>query len=110
MVYFGGFFPKLEYSRSFLYISLIYIPGRISAAVMAGDIIFFCLAGPVGYYTGNILNQSLGAAVERYTFGTGNPSSSLKRSILFLEISRVQHSSEGRSLSRGCDVAQLNEA
>jgi hypothetical protein len=37
----ADFFPKLEFSRGFL-----------SAAVMAGDIIFFCLAGPVGDYTG----------------------------------------------------------
>ena len=37
----ADFFPKLEFSRGFL-----------SAAVMAGDIIFFCLAGPLGDYTG----------------------------------------------------------
>ncbi len=47
MVYFGGFFPKLGFSRGFLYVYLIYIAGRISAAAMAGDIIFFSLAGPV---------------------------------------------------------------
>ncbi len=46
MVYFGGFFPKLEFSRGFLYVCIIY---RISAAVMVGDIILFGLAGPVGY-------------------------------------------------------------
>ncbi len=37
----ADFFPKLGFSRGFL-----------SAAVMAGDIIFFCLAGPLGDYTG----------------------------------------------------------
>ncbi len=52
MVYFGGFFAKLEFSRGFLYVLFIYISGRISAAAMAGEIIFFSLAGPVGDYTG----------------------------------------------------------
>jgi hypothetical protein len=32
----------------------------------AGDIIFFSLAGPVGNYTGNIINQSLSGPVERH--------------------------------------------
>ncbi len=41
MVYFSGFFSQLGFSRGFL-----------SIAVMAGDIIFFCLAGPLGVYTG----------------------------------------------------------
>jgi hypothetical protein len=63
---FGGFFPKLEFSRGFLYVCIIYISGRISAAVKAGDIIFFSLAGPVGYYTGNIIIQGVGGSVERY--------------------------------------------
>ena len=31
---------------------IISLAVRISAAAMAGDIIFFSLAGPVGYYTG----------------------------------------------------------
>ncbi len=67
MVYFGGFFPKLEFSRGFLYVCIIYISGRISAAVRAGDI-FFSLAGPVGYITQGILyvNQSVSGPVERY--------------------------------------------
>ena len=52
MVYFGGFFPKLEFSQGFIYVYLIYIAGRISAAAMAGYIIFFSLAGPVGDYNG----------------------------------------------------------
>ncbi len=34
---------------------IIYNAGGISAAAMAGDIIFFSLAGPVGDYTGPIL-------------------------------------------------------
>ncbi len=85
MVYFGGFFPKLEFSRGFLYVCINYISGRISAAVRAGDIIFFSLAGPVGYYTGNIINQSVGGLVKKI-YAPGNPSSGLKRSILFLEI------------------------
>ncbi len=50
VVYFGGIFPKLEFSRGFLYLYLINIVGRISAAAMAGDIIFFCLAGPLVDY------------------------------------------------------------
>ena len=37
----ADFFPKLGFSRGFL-----------STAVTAGDIIFFCLAGPLGDYTG----------------------------------------------------------
>ncbi len=45
MVYFGGFFPKLEFSRGFLYIYVINLAVRISAAATAGDIIFFSLAG-----------------------------------------------------------------
>ncbi len=49
MVYFGGFFPKLKFSRGFLY---ILFTGRNSATAIAGDIIFFSLAGPVGDYTG----------------------------------------------------------
>ncbi len=52
MVNFGGFFPKLEFSRGFLYVYLIYNAGRISAAAMAGYMIFFSLAGPVGDYNG----------------------------------------------------------
>ena len=55
MVYFGGFFPKLEFLRGFLSVYIIYITGRVSAAVMAGDIIFFCLDGPVGDYTAHTL-------------------------------------------------------
>ncbi len=48
------------------YVSFTYISGRISAAVRAGDIMFFSLAGPVVYYTRNIINQSVGGSVERY--------------------------------------------
>ena len=73
MVYFGGFFPKPEFSRGFLYVYLIYIAVRISAAVMAGDIIFFSLAGPLVDYTGahtgifrGVFNISLSGTVERY--------------------------------------------
>ncbi len=49
MVYFGGFFPKLKFSRGFL---CILFTGRNSATAIAGDFIFFSLAGPVGDYTG----------------------------------------------------------
>ncbi len=52
MVYFGGFFGKLAFSRGFLYVCIIYVAGRISAAVIAGNIIFLSLAGTVGDYTG----------------------------------------------------------
>jgi hypothetical protein len=52
VVYFGGFFPKLEFSWGFHYVYLIYIAGRISAAAMAGYIIFSSLAGSVGDYKG----------------------------------------------------------
>jgi hypothetical protein len=39
VVYFGGFFAKLEFSRGFLY---IFLTGRNSEAAMGGgDIIFF---------------------------------------------------------------------
>jgi hypothetical protein len=49
VVYFGGFFTKLEFSRGFLY---ILFTGRNSATAIARDIIFFSLAGPVGDYIG----------------------------------------------------------
>jgi hypothetical protein len=44
VVYFGGFFAKLEFSRGFLYISLINAV-RISEAAMGGaeDIVFIIL-------------------------------------------------------------------
>ncbi len=38
-LYFGGFFSKLGHFAGFLYVCIIYSAGRISAAVMAGDII-----------------------------------------------------------------------
>jgi hypothetical protein len=47
----ADFFAKQEFSRGFLYACIIYIAGRNSAAVMAGENIFFSLAGPVGDYT-----------------------------------------------------------
>ncbi len=51
MVNFGGFFAKLGHFAGFS-LQVINLAVRISAAAMALDIIFFCLAGPVGYYTG----------------------------------------------------------
>jgi hypothetical protein len=51
MVTFCGFFPKLRHFAGFLYVYIIYIAGRISSAAMAGDIIFFSLADPVGPIT-----------------------------------------------------------
>ncbi len=54
MVYFGRFFAKLGHFAGFS-LQLINLAVRISAAAMALDIIFFSLAGPVGYYTGPIL-------------------------------------------------------
>jgi hypothetical protein len=57
-----------DISRGFIYVCIIYIAGRISATVRAGDIIFFCLAGPVGYFTGKIINP-LYYPVKRYTPG-----------------------------------------
>jgi hypothetical protein len=44
--------PNWDISRGFLYVCIIYIAGRIRTAVMAGEILFFSLAGPVGDYTG----------------------------------------------------------
>ncbi len=69
------FFPKPGFSRGFLYISLfINLAVRVSAAMMAGDIIFLgcrtvykgAMDGARGgeYY---ILYQSLFGPVERYT-------------------------------------------
>ncbi len=52
MVYFGGFFVKLEFSRGFLYVYIIFIIGSISAAAIAGELIFFSLGCPLGDYTG----------------------------------------------------------
>ncbi len=91
MVYFGGFFSKLGHFAGFSLrtVCIIYIAGRISEAVMAGEIIFLSLAGPVGYYTGNIIYQSFdGPWSSGKIYALGIPSSSLKRSILCLEISR----------------------
>ncbi len=54
---------------------LIYIAGRISAAAMAGYILFFSLAGPVGDYNGAhtaifrgvfVYTVSLSGTVERH--------------------------------------------
>jgi hypothetical protein len=43
---------------------------------MAGEIIFFSLAGPVGYHTGNIIYQSLGGPWSSgKIYAPGNPSS-----------------------------------
>ncbi len=83
MVYFGGFFAKLEFSRGFLYVYLIYISGRISAAAMVGDIIFFSLAGPVGDYTGAHTVIFAGFFYKNHSgkiYTPGSPSSGLKRS------------------------------
>ena len=93
MVYFGGFFPKLEFSRGFLYVCIIYISGRISAAVRAGDI-FFSLAGPVGHwgpycdFSRSFSKLYKSQWYSRKIYDPGSPSSGLKRSILFLEILR----------------------
>jgi hypothetical protein len=123
VVYFGGFFPKLEFSRGFLYVCIIYISGRISAAVRAGDIIFFSLADSVGYYTGNIIHKSRRQWFSGKIYAPGNPSSGLKRSILFMEIlqgfsvyfvGRISEAAMGgprssfrvRHGSVGCSVAQ----
>jgi hypothetical protein len=99
----ADFFPNWDISRGFLYVCIIYIAGRISAAVMAGDIIFLSLAGPVGYYTGNIIYQAsvVHGQVERYA--PGIPSSGLKRSILCLEISRGFLCIFHRRDQRSCD-------
>ncbi len=83
--------PNSDISRGFRYVCIIYIAGRIRAAVRvrAGDIKFFSLGGPVGDETeahtvifrfkqgcdgswigrgaGNIIYQSPGGPVERYT-------------------------------------------
>jgi hypothetical protein len=98
------FLTNWDISRGFLYVCIIYIAGRISAAVMAGDIIFLSLAGPVGYYTGNIIYQSFGGP---WSIGKihvpGIPSSGLKRSILCLEISRGFLCIFCRRDQRSCD-------
>ncbi len=97
MVYFGGFFAELEFSRGFLYVYSIYIAGRISAAAMAGYILFFSLTGPVGDYNGAhtaifrgvfVYTVSLSGTVERYT-PLAALRSGLKRSILFLRFRGV---------------------
>jgi len=49
VVYFGGFFSQSWTFRGVFSISNNAV--RISAAAMAGDIIFFCLAGPLVDYT-----------------------------------------------------------
>ncbi len=94
MVNLGGFFPKLEFSRGFLYVYLIYIAGRISAAAMAGYIIFFSLADPVVDYTWAHTAIIRGVFVYKSQwyrgkiYALGSPRSGLKRTILFQEVSR----------------------
>jgi hypothetical protein len=48
VVYFGGFFAKLEFSRGFS----LFIINIVSAAAIAGNIILFSLGGLVGDYSG----------------------------------------------------------
>jgi hypothetical protein len=75
----ADFFPNWDISRGFLYVCIIYIAGRISAAVMAGNIILFGLAGSVGYNTGNFIYQSLGGPWSSgEIYASDNPSSGLK--------------------------------
>ena len=100
MVYFGGFFPKLEFSRGFLYLYLINIAGRISAAAMAGDIIFFCLAGPLVDYT-----EAHTGIFRRVFYVRGSLCSVALRAQRSSD--RVQRSSDRvQCSSEGCSLAQ----
>jgi hypothetical protein len=87
--------PNWDISRGFLYVYLIYITGRISAAGMAGDIIFFSLAGPVGDYTGAHTVIFAGFFYKSHSgkiYAPGSSSSGLKRRILFRGAFSVYHS------------------
>ncbi len=84
MVYFGGFFAKLEFSRGFLYICILNLAVRISAAMMAGDIIF--LGCRTAAYKGVIdgarsgeyyISKPLWSSGKIYAYGS--PSSGLKK-------------------------------
>ncbi len=84
MIYFGGFLAKLGHYAGFS-LRIIYIAGRIRAAVREGDINFLASlvhgrlhGGPycdfsltrvrwMGRGAGNIIYQSLDGPVERYT-------------------------------------------
>jgi hypothetical protein len=74
----------------FSHVYSIYITGRISAAAMSGDIIFFSLAGPVGDYTGvhTVIFRGVFLHMSQWysekIYAPGSLSSGLKRSILFL--------------------------
>jgi hypothetical protein len=48
VVYFGGFFSQTGLFAGFS-LNIIFIVGSISAAAITGDLIFFCLGGPVDY-------------------------------------------------------------
>jgi hypothetical protein len=52
VVYFGGFLPNWNFPGVFSTYLSFYTAGRSSAAAMAGYIVFFGLAGPVGDYNG----------------------------------------------------------
>ena len=100
MVYFGGFFPKLEFSQGFLYLYLINIVGRISAAAMAGDIIFFCLAGPLVDYTEAHTGIFCGVFYVRGSLCSVALRAQCSSDRVQRSSDRVQRSSEGCSLAQ----------
>jgi hypothetical protein len=51
VVYFGGYFAKLEFFAGFSLI-IIYIVRSINAAAITGNIILFSLGGLLGDYSG----------------------------------------------------------
>ena len=93
MVYFGGFFAKLGHFAGFS-LHIINLAVRISAAMMAGEIIFLgcriaCKGAMDGARGGKYyISKPLWSSGKIYA--SGSPSSGLKkkRTILFLEISR----------------------
>ncbi len=90
MVFFGGFFSQSGIFAGFS-LHIINLAVRISAAMMAGDIIFLgCRTVYKGAMDGarNIIYQSLFGPVERYSLWQPEFGPEKKRTILFLEISR----------------------
>jgi hypothetical protein len=84
MVHFGGFFAKLEFSRGFLFTGYILnLAVRISAAMMAWDIIFLgCRTAYKGTIDGArsgeyYISKPLWSSGKIYAYGS--PSSGLKK-------------------------------
>ncbi len=106
MVYFGGLFAKLRYFAGFS-LHIINLAVRISAAMMAGDILFFkvpnSLQGSDGWGKGRGILFIKASLSHGKINVSGSPSSGLKMTILFLKISRGFLCIFRRKDQRSCD-------